>query len=157
MVMDLKTLYLLILGITITILIHTIFKRPTPIKEGGIFDGITKLIKDIKNIIAFICWFINFMRWAIESRIFLFKYINPLCVIFLIFDIIAIGIGGILSFVLNNFGLGRVETAFLLGLDGIDNISMKISGNRLFVYPAFINKMCYSCALKPPPPPPKPF
>jgi hypothetical protein len=56
--MDLKTLYLLILGITITILTHTIFKTPAPIKEG-FFDAIIKLVRDIQNIICFIRWFIN--------------------------------------------------------------------------------------------------
>jgi len=156
MVMDLKTLYLLILGITISILIHAIFKKPTTIKEG-LFDGIAKIIQDIKNIIAFICWFIEFMRWAIESLICLFKYINPLCVIFLIVDIIISGIGFLITYVLNKMGLDKVTVAFRFGLDGIDNLSKSATGSRLFVYPAFINKMCYSCALKPPPPPPKPF
>lgn len=156
MVMDLKTLYLLILGITISILIHAIFKKPTTIKEG-LFDGIAKIIEDIKNIIAFICWFIEFMRWAIESLICLFKYINPLCVIFLIVDIIISGVGFIITYVLNKLGLDKVTVAFRFGLDGIDNLSKSATGSRLFVYPDFINKMCYSCALKPPPPPPKPF
>jgi hypothetical protein len=154
--MDLKTLYLLILGITITILTHTIFKTPAPIKEG-FFDAIIKLVRDIQNIICFIRWFINFMRWVIESLICIFKYINPLCVFFAVLDIIIAAIAWLIGKVLEAMGLEWVNVGFRFGLDGIDSIAEKLSGSRLFRYPDVLNKMCYSCVLKPPPSPPKPF
>jgi hypothetical protein len=156
MVMDLKTLYLLILGITISILIHAIFKKPTTIKEG-LFDGIAQLIKDIQNIIAFICWFIEFMRWTIETVMCLFKYINPICVILLVVDIIINGLAYVVTLALNKMGLSVAVVAFKFGMKGIDNVATSITGSGLFKYPDVINKMCYSCAIKGPPPPPKPF
>lgn len=155
--MDLKTLYLLILGITTSILIHAIFKTQTPIKEGGLFDGIAQLIRDIQNVIAFICWFIEFMRWTIETLICLFKYINPLCVFFLVIDIIIAALAWLIGTILKAIGLEFVTVAFRFGLDGIDNIAKKTTGDRLFRYPDVLNEMCYSCAIKAPPPPPKPM
>lgn len=157
MVMDLKHLYLFILGITITVLIHAIFKTPAPIKEGGLFDGIEKLINDIKNIIAFICWFIEFMRWLIETVICLFKYINPICAILLLVDILVNGAAYVVTLALNKMGLSKVVIAFKFGMKGIDNVATSTTGSGLFKYPDVINKMCYSCAIKGPPPPPKPF
>jgi hypothetical protein len=154
--MDLKTLYLLILGITTSILIYNVFKTPVQSKEG-FFDEIAKLVRDIQNVINFICWFIEFMRWAIETLICLFKYINPLCVFFLVVDIIIAALSWLISTILKAIGLEVVTVAFRFGLDGIDNIAKKTTGDRLFRYPDVLNKMCYSCAIKPPPPPPKPM
>ena len=156
MEMDLKTVYLFILGITITILTHTIFKTRAPIKEG-FFAAIAKLVRDIQNIICFIRWFVEFMRWAIESLICLFKYINPLCVFFAIFDIIIAAIAWLLGHVLKAMGLEWVNIGFQFGLDGIDRIAEKLSGSKLFKYPDILNTMCYSCVITEPPPPPTPF
>jgi hypothetical protein len=151
--MDLKTLYLLILGITTSILIYTVFK---PTKEG-FFDEIAQLVRDIQNVINFICWFIEFMRWTIESLICIFKYINPLCVFFLVIDIIIAAVSWLIGTILKAIGLEFVTVAFRFGLDGIDNIAKKTTGDRLFRYPDVLNKMCYSCTIKAPPPPPKPM
>jgi hypothetical protein len=155
---ELKDVYLIVLGITITILIYKIVYAKIYGVEGfwnpfkGIIDTIRNIINRITEIIDFICYLGKVMEWVFDTVKCMFAVFIPLyCPIVRIIDMIISLIGFIIGSVLRLFGAGIIVDAFNQGVDGINGISEMLYGVKITDWHALlgIDSKCYWCKFKP--------
>ena len=147
--MDIKIVFLLILGITTSALIFKIVHQKVYGVEG-MFEDIKNTINDIIYGITVIACFVNYMiillKWFAHTMVCILALFIPPCPFFHILDIIIAFIGFILSKLLKLLRLEMLIDAFSTGCDGINfltnsAIGIEITDFRTWMH---IKPLCYN-------------
>jgi hypothetical protein len=156
--MDDKSIFLLFLGIVTFVLICRITHINIHKTEGfgDPFAGIKKFFKKVSDTLAdvmfFICYMGEVLKWTFKTVECMFTVFNPLyCPIIRIIDMLISFVGFIFGSVLRLFGLGIMVDAFNVGCEGINYLSKSAIGINLTDWHAWmgIDKKCYSCKFPP--------
>ena len=155
--MDLKFVFLLILGIITSILICKITHQNVYGYEGFSWDPIGDAIREIKKtvndivngvnvIICFVEYLISLLAWFTRTIACIFQLFIPPCPFFHIVDIIIAFIGFILGSLLRLLRLDMLIDAFSLGCDGINFLTNAALGIEIFDFHEWmgIKPLCYN-------------
>ena len=147
--MDLKIVFLLILGITTMLLIFKIIHNRVFGVEG-LYDDIKNTINDIINgvntIVCFVNYLIILLEWFAHTMVCIFALFIPPCPFFHILDIIIAFIGFILSKLLKLLRLEMLIDAFSAGCDGINFLTNTAIGIEITDFRTWmrIKPLCYN-------------
>ena len=171
--MDLKIIFLLILGIITSTLICKIVHQKVYLVEGAWWDDISdaftsvdwdpigtfisdvkKTINDIVNgvntIICFVEYIINLLKWFAHTMACIFALFIPPCPIFYIIDMAIAFVGWILGELLRLVRLEMLIDAFSAGCDGINFVTNATLGVEITDFHAWmgIKPLCYDPKFK---------
>jgi hypothetical protein len=173
--MDLKIIFLIILGIITSILIVTIVYQKVYIVEGinwdplgvgkalkkagldpvgDFIDEIKKTINDIINgvntIVCFVEFIIDLLKWFAHTMACIFALFIPPCPIFYIIDMFIAFVGWILGELLRLVRLEMLIDAFSAGCDGINFVTNATLGVEITDFHAWmgIKPLCYNPKFK---------
>lgn len=147
--MDLKIIFLLILGIITSLLLFKIVHQKVYGVEG-MFDDIKNTINDIINGVNTIACFVNYLiillKWFAHTMACIFALFIPPCPFFHILDIIIAFIGFILSKLLKLLRLEMLIDAFSAGCDGINFLTNTAIGIEITDFRTWmrIKPLCYN-------------
>ena len=161
--MDLKIIFLIILGIITSILICKIVHQKLYGVEGAyglpwdpIGDAIDEAIAPIKKaindvingvnvIFCFVLYIITILEWFVRTIACIVRLFIPPCPFFHILDIIIAFVGFVLKTLLELLGLGMLVTAFSIGCDGINFVTNAAFGVEIFDFHEWmgIKPLCY--------------
>ena len=148
--MDLKIVFILILGIVTSTLIYKIVHNKVYGVEGGLFDPIFKPINKIINgvnlILCFIIYLIDLFVWCAKTMASIMSLFVPPCPFFYIIDMFIAFVGFILGSLLRLLRLDMLIDAFSLGCDGINFITKTALGIEIFDFHEWmgIKPLCYN-------------
>ena len=151
--MDLKIIFLLILGITTSILIFKIVHQKVFGVEG-MFDDLKNTINDIINgintILCFVDYIMNVLKWFAKTMASILSLFVPPCPIFYIIDMFILFVGFILGSLLRLVRLDMLIDAFALGCDGINYVTNATLGVEIFDFHSWmgIKPLCYNPELE---------
>ena len=139
-----KIIVLLALGLVSSMLIYDIVNKKTEIREGGMFDFITKPIEDI---VKFLCFIKRWFAWLAETVVCILIHFNFLCWPMYLIDTL-VKIATVLStIVLKPLGLVPMIDVVANGRDGLNETFGKTLNVRPFEWPKPYRAMC-TCSIK---------
>mgnify|MGYP000273053091 CR=1 FL=1 len=162
--MDLKIVFLLILGITTSILIYKIIyhklygvegfikelgkkvKKAVPDPLEGIKKTINFIVNGVNAVLCFLIFMIDVFEWTANTVVATFALFIPPCPIFHIIDIIIAFIGFTLGSLLRLLRLDMLIDAFSAGRDGIDYLTNATLGVEITDFHKWmgIKSLCYN-------------
>ena len=161
--MDLKIVFLIILGIITSILICKIVHQEMYIAEGffdfgtGLSDfvdnvkrTINQIVTGVNIIICFVEYLIELLKWSSHTILCIFHFFMPPCPIFYIIDMLIAFVGWILGELLKLVHLEMLIEAFSMGCDGINFITNATLGVEITDFHAWmgIKPLCYDPAFE---------
>lgn len=152
--MDLKIVFILILGIVTSALIYKIVHNKVYGVEGALLDPILKPINKIINgvnmILCFIIYLIDLFVWCAKTMASILSLFVPPCPFFYIIDMFIAFVGFIFGSLLRLVGLEMIIEAFSSGCDGINFLTNAVIGVEILDFHSWlgIKPLCYNPKFK---------